>query len=144
MAFELTGTIRANPERVFAVLSDLGQARQWMPAIQQIDDVTPGPFQLGTKWRETRLAGKRTMESTVRVAALERPSRLGLEVDGKAMMGRMTFTLTPKQGTTEVHYEAQMKGKGLFRLVSGTMNRMMAQADADLLDRLKNQVEGKP
>ena len=53
----------------------------------------------------------------------------------------MKFTLTPRGAGTEVHYEAEMRGKGLFRLMSGAMNRMMAQADADLLDRLKTQVE---
>lgn len=141
MAFELRGTIPASADRVFAVLADLGQARQWMPTIQQIDDVTPGPFGVGTSWRETRMAGKRSMASTIRVAAYEPPSRLGLEIDGKGMKGHMTFTLAPKGGTTEVRYEAEMQGKGLFRLISGTMNLMMAQSDADLLDRLKSQVE---
>lgn len=34
-----------------------------------------------------------------------------------------------------------MTGKGLFRLMSGTMNRMMAKEDNDILDRLRNQVE---
>src|SRR2546430_16079818 len=65
----------------------------------------------------------------------------GLQVDGKAMRGQMTFTLAPKEGGTEVRYDAQMAGKGLFRLTSGMMNRMMAEEDHDILDRLRGQVE---
>jgi len=34
-----------------------------------------------------------------------------------------------------------MSGKGLFRLMSGMMNRMMAEEDHDILDRLRGQVE---
>ena len=141
MSFTRTAVIRATPERVFSVLADLGQTKQWMPAVQNIDHVTPGPFRLGTAWKETRKAGKRTMESAIQVALYRPPSQLGLQVNGKAMKGQMTFTLAPKEGGTEVHYEAQMSGKGLFRLLSGMMNRMMAEEDHDILDRLRGQVE---
>jgi hypothetical protein len=53
----------------------------------------------------------------------------------------MTFTLFPKDGGTEVRYEAQMSGKSLLRLMSGMMNRTMAEEDHDILDRLPEQVE---
>src|SRR4030081_2790013 len=141
MSFTRTAVIPATPERVFSVLADLGQTKQWMPAVQKIADVTPGPFRLGTAWKETRTAGKRTMQSAIQVSAYRPPLQLGLQVDGKAMKGQMTFTLPPKEGGTEVRYEAQMWGKGLFRLMSGMMNRMMAQEDHDILDRLHGQVE---
>lgn len=123
------------------MLSDLGQAKGWMPAIQQIDNVTPGPFRLGTAWQETRRAGKRTMQSTIRVSSFEPPTRLGFQVEAKAMKGQLTFTLSPKEGATEVTYEAEMQGKGAFRLMTGTMNRMMAEEDNDILERLRAQVE---
>ncbi|HEX9339587.1 MAG TPA: SRPBCC family protein [Thermoplasmata archaeon] len=139
--FTRTNMIDATPDRVFAVLTDLGRAQQWMPSIQKIDPLTSGPFVIGTSWRETRAAGKRTLESMVRVTALEPPTRLGLEVDSKPMKGHLEFRLTPRGGGTEIQYEAEMRGKGLFRLMSGAMNRMMAETDDDLLDRLKGQVE---
>src|SRR5438445_5341794 len=141
MSFTRTAVIRAPPERIFSVVVDLGQTKQWMPAVQSIDNVTPGPVRVGTAWKETRKAGKRTMESTIQVALYRPPSQLGLQVDGKAMRGQMTFTLAPKEGGTEVRYDAQMSGKGLFRLMSGMMNRMMAEEDHDILDRLRGQVE---
>jgi carbon monoxide dehydrogenase subunit G len=143
MAFNRTTTIQASPERVFSVLSDLGSARQWMPAIQKIDDVTPGPFRLGTCWQETRQAGKRTLQSRVSVSSFEPPSRLGLEVTSKPMRGQLSFSLARKGGATEVKYQAEMWGKGLMRLMTGTINRMMAEQDNDILDRLRMQVESR-
>jgi len=53
----------------------------------------------------------------------------------------MRFTLAPSAGGTRVHYEAEMKGRGLMSLMSGTINWMMADTDRDLLDRLAAQVE---
>lgn len=142
MTFTRTALIRASPDRVFSVLSDLDQSRQWMPAIERIDDVTPGPFRQGTSWKETRKAGKRTMQSMLSVASFDPPKRLGLHVEGSVMKGDMSFTLAPKEGATEVTYEAQMWGKGLMRFMGGTMNRMMAEEDNDILERLRAQVEG--
>ncbi len=142
MSFERKVFIRSNPEAVFSVLSDLGQSRQWMPAIQKIEGVTPGPFRLGTEWTETRKAGERTMVSKVRVTSLDPPARLGLEVDGRMMKGKMTFTLVPGEKGTEITYQAQMTGKGFFRLMTGKMNKMMAAEDDDILKRLRSHVEG--
>ncbi len=143
MGFTRTATIQASPERVFSVLSDLGSAQQWMPAIQKIDSVTPGPFRLGTSWQETRQAGKRTLQSMVSVSSFEPLSRLGLEVTSKPMRGQLRFTLARKGGATEVTYEAQMWGNGLMRLMTGTINRMMAEQDNDILDRLRAHVEDR-
>ncbi len=139
MALELHAEIPATPERLFSILSDLNQAREWMPAIQKIERLDDRPFGVGTAWKETRLAGKRTMESTVRVVAWEPASRLALRVESDAMEGDMAFTLKPTGPGTEVHYTAQMKGRGMMRLMSGTINKMMAQEDADLLERLATQ-----
>ncbi|MCI4371198.1 MAG: SRPBCC family protein [Thermoplasmata archaeon] len=143
MAFQRTKVIRASPDRVFSVLTDTQHAKEWMPSIQRIEDVTPGPFGLGTSWQETRLAGKRTMQSTLRVSAFHPPGHLALEVDSKPMKGQISFALVPKEGGTEVRYEAQMWGKGLMRLMTGTINRMMAQEDSDILDRLEARVQGR-
>src|SRR5213594_2267053 len=132
MAFTRTAMIAASPERVFSVLSDPAGAQRWMPAIQRIDSVSPGPFRLGTSWQETRKAGNRIMQSTI-----------GVHVEAKAMKGDLSFRLMPKPAGTEVTYEAQMWGKGLMRLMTGTINWMMAAEDNDILDRLRTQVDGR-
>jgi carbon monoxide dehydrogenase subunit G len=140
MALELKALIPATPDEVFSVLADPDHAREWMPAVQKIERLDDRPFGVGTSWRETRLAGKRTMESTIRVVACERGSKLGLRVESSAMEGDLAFTLKPTGPGTEVHYSAAMKGRGFMRLMTGTINKSMAQEDADLLTRLENQV----
>lgn len=140
MALTLTAEIPATPDQVFAVLADVDRGGEWMPAIQKVERLDDRAFGVGSSWKETRRAGKRTMESTIRVVACDRGSRLALRVESPAMEGDMEFTLTPTGPGAEVRYRAEMKGRGLMRLMSGTINRMMAQEDADLLERLKAQV----
>ena len=140
MALVLDKTIDARPDKVFSVLSDLDQARDWMPEIERIDEVSPGPFGAETNWRETRHAGKRKFVSRIRITEFTPPKVLGVVLDGKGMSGQMRFTLSPSGAGTHVHYEAVMKGHGLMSLMTGTINRMMAKLDADLLDRLQAHV----
>ena len=140
MALELKASIPATPDQVFSVLADLNQAPQWMPAGRKIERLDDRPFGVGTSWRETRTAGRRTMESTIRVVACEPGSKLAMRVESDAMEGDLQFLLTPTGPGTEIRYSAAMKGRGFMRLMSGTINRMMAQEDADLLARLEKQV----
>src|SRR2546427_5758816 len=114
-----------------------------MPAVQRIDGVSPGAFPLGTSWQETRKAGNRVMQSTLSVSTFERPSKLGLHVEAKTIRGDLSFRLVPKSTGNEVNYEEQVGGKGLIRLMTGTMNRMMAEEDNDILDRLRTQVDSR-
>jgi len=140
MPLELNAVIPAGPDQVFSVLSDLNQTREWMPAIQKIERLDNRPFGVGTSWRETRTAGRRTMESTIRVVACERGSTIGLRVESGSMAGDLQFSLRPTGPGTEVSYRAEMKGRGFMRLMTGTINKTMAQEDADLLTRLERQV----
>lgn len=140
MALELRALIPATPDQVFSVLSDPDQAQQWMPSIQKVERLDDSAFGVGTSWRETRKAGKRIMQSTIRVTTAEPGSKLGLRVESNAMEGDIQFLLKSTGPGTEVQYRAEMKGRGLMRLMTGTINRMMAQEDADLLTRLDRQV----
>ena len=62
-------------------------------------------------------------------------------IDGDTLAPEMQFTLAPAAAGTQVHYQAEMKGHGLMSLMTGTINRMMAKLDADLLDRLQAHLE---
>jgi carbon monoxide dehydrogenase subunit G len=141
MTLVLDRTVEASPEQVFSVVADIGQAVEWMPAIQRIDDMSAGTFGVGTNWLETRLAGKRTVKSRVRVTRFEPGRVLEISVEGKGMVGSMRFTLIPTGGWTHVHYEADVQGRGVLKFSTKTMNREMEEADRDLLDRLAAQVE---
>ncbi len=141
MALELNAQIPATPEQVFAILSDPDHAKEWMPAVQKVERLDDRPFGVGTSWKETRLAGKRTMESTIRVVACDPASKLGLHVESSGMEGDLEFLLKATGLGTDIRYRAEMKGRGMMRLMTGTINKMMAQEDADLLQRLQAQVE---
>ncbi|MCI4351748.1 MAG: SRPBCC family protein [Thermoplasmata archaeon] len=143
MGVEQSVVINAPPEKIFSVLSDVGQAQQWMPAIKRIEQISPGPFGVGTNWKESRMVGNRMMDSTIKVAGYQPPTNLKLDVQGKGITGHLEFILTPQGTATTVLYQGEMKGHGFMALFNGRINKMMAEGAPELVGDLKRYVESK-
>ncbi|QGF22679.1 oxidoreductase [Raineyella fluvialis] len=59
-AVRVTGTIDAPPQAVWRVLTDLDRAAEVLTSVHEIVRLTDGPYDVGTRWRETRTMLGRT------------------------------------------------------------------------------------
>ena len=63
MTFSTAVYIEAPPALVFDALSNLEEAKEWMPNFVSIEMLTPGPVGAGTEWLQTRRTfGKQSTE----------------------------------------------------------------------------------
>lgn len=100
----LTQFIDASPEAVWTVISDLGSAAETLTGVDAIELLTDGPYDVGTRWRETRtmFGMKDTMEMEVAESTPHR-STVVLSPVGD-LLYRTEFTLRPRvAGGTELH-----------------------------------------
>ncbi len=141
--FTRTLQVDATPAKVFAVLTDLENAPKWMPSIQKTEWVTGDKVAPGAVWRETRLAGKRTMTADIHVRDFEKNKKLGLAVDSKPFEMSLDFALKPAGTGTQVDYSCMGKGKGLMAIFTATIMKKVEDQDSDLLARFKAYVEAK-
>src|SRR5882672_3899636 len=82
MTFSTAVYIEAPPALVFDALSNLEEAKEWMPNFVSIEMLTPGPVGAGTEWLQTRKTfGKHSTEH-FRVTRWHPPSRLDIRGDG--------------------------------------------------------------
>lgn len=133
--------IQAPPERVYAALCDPDAFGQWMPNFGGVERLTPGPFGVGTRFRETRKMFGTTGHEVFEVTEAEPGRRLGLYVDGKlGSTGkgeyRFTYDFSPEGPATRVRMQGdiQMPGGWLTRLFGKLMLPMMKKAlDKDML-----------
>jgi uncharacterized protein YndB with AHSA1/START domain len=142
--FTRSVTIDAPPAKVFAVLTDLKQAPQWMPAIQRTEWVQGDKVAPGAAWKEWRTAGKRTMEADIKVVRCQADKALDLRVDAKPFGMDLGFDLIPAGKATQVDYHCRGKGKGMMALFTKAIMGQVERQDDDLLRRLKAQVERQP
>lgn len=139
--FTRTVEVAASPAKVFAALTDLDNAPKWMPSIQKTEWVKGKAVAPGAVWRETRLAGKRTMVADIAVVGFEDSRKLDLRVDSKPFEMELGFVLTPAGKGTKLEYSCHGKGKGLMALMTGPIMKQVEKQDDDLLRRFKAYAE---
>jgi uncharacterized protein YndB with AHSA1/START domain len=73
--------IGAPPTIVYATATDVAQWPQFISGIEQVEILTAGPIQVGTRFRETRIMFGRRASEEMAVAALEPPHRFVLTAE---------------------------------------------------------------
>ncbi|NUU25268.1 MAG: SRPBCC family protein [Streptomycetaceae bacterium] len=112
--------VAATPERVWQVLTDPEGAAGALRGVSGIEVLTPGPFGVGTRWRETRTSawrsggfgrsggagrggkGGRGTTEEVYVTAYDPPHRFVAEADAPGVHYVAQFTVVPDLDDTAV------------------------------------------
>lgn len=134
-------TIKAPVETVWAALTDTNRRAELFSKIDSVEPLTAGPFQLGTRWRETRTVYGRSASADLEVIQLE-PFRRFLTESFVGARSTMEYTVVPVQdgAATTVHVTSETTGGGLlYRLVlslshSRVMQCIDEQNTQDLAD----------
>jgi uncharacterized protein YndB with AHSA1/START domain len=81
MKLEVATDIAAPPHVVFATMTDLSALPAFVSGIRTIEILTPGPLQVGTRFRETRVMFGKEAAEEMTFAALEPPHRVVLTAE---------------------------------------------------------------
>jgi uncharacterized membrane protein len=114
---EVSQTVRAPIESVFAVASDLPRAAEFISAITEIEMLTDGPVGEGTKWRETRMMFGRKATEVMWITEWDPPN--GYVVEARSHGSHYMTSLS---------YEALGAGETRIRMTFGaTAETVMAK-----------------
>lgn len=109
----VSNQIAAPVAAVFERFTDLEGSPGRVSGIKAIEMLTPGPFRLGTRWRETREVLGLTDSAEMEITAFERNRsytithyKMGARID-------TVFTFDVVNGGTRVNIEFSLKGPGL-------------------------------
>jgi carbon monoxide dehydrogenase subunit G len=148
MTFSTAVYIEAPPAVVFDALSNLEEAKEWMPIFVSIEMLTPGPVGAGTEWLESRkVFGKQSTEH-FRVTRWHPPSRLDIRVDGmRGTTGRgeylYTYELMPERNGTIVELVADVRMGGIWDFVGRLFIGSLKKACHKDLEALKTHLESR-
>ncbi len=141
--FELTRTVRAGIQDVFARLSDINGHNEWMPEqgsmLRRTRQTSPGAPALGTTYLDETSYGPTPGE----IAEFEPPHTLVYHWWDKSKAGRLklegwpAYRLEAKDdGTTLVRHTARMHTYGLYRLATPVLRRIAKKERAATLEAL--------
>ena len=129
-------------EATFDYVADFANAAQWDPGVawSRRTSPSPGPIVVGTTYElGIRMAG-RVAPMTYRIDRLERPDRVVLVGGGSGVDAVDDIRFTPNGGGTVIDYTADIRLRGLRRLLQptlgGTFQRIGRDAAAGMSARL--------
>jgi carbon monoxide dehydrogenase subunit G len=145
---DLELSIHAPPEKVFAAITDLHAGGRWLPGCTKLEVLTSGPYDKGTRWRETRRMFGREATEEFEVKHVQAPHIIELHCDGrKGTSGNVDYffryDLQPHGDTTNLKLTSRIEPAGWFGKI---MAPLMKGAFKEALKKdhlaLKAHVEG--
>src|SRR3990170_7631472 len=141
----VTSRMAAPVERVFDVFTDVEHRAEKVAGIKKIEMLTPGKFQLGTRWRETRHVMGTDVNEEMVVTAYERNRAYTVTVDAYGTRVDAVFSFEPTvegtKVTIEFNLDAQSFSARLLAPVGWAMTGKIRDALAHDLADLKRAAE---
>jgi uncharacterized protein YndB with AHSA1/START domain len=151
MLIRVETDVAASPERLYALVTDITRWAEHLPAIEQVELLTPAPVRVGTRFRETRIMQGRRATEEMTVAELAPPDRFVLTAESHGMRYHAVHTFEPMAGGTRmrltftgepVTWVARLASPLAF-LMRGAIRRQLA-ADFAALKRAAEMPIGAP
>ena len=142
--FSRQGLIKAQPHQVFDFVTDQSKLPLWSPEVVSSEITGGGSLAPGMKLTQVRRQGVRTMTNTVEVIAHDRPKSHAVRTRILGVEMTFAFSFWPEGSSTKVTFDCTCEGKGLGKILEGTMAKMVEKADDQRIERLKAAMEKRP
>lgn len=98
MDFYIEQTIHAAPEQVARIMFDPSRETEWMAAGARVEQLTPGPLQVGSRVQHSAGVHGWPVAFVTEVKVLEPDRRLEMEVIGGSRQGSIVYQVVPTAG----------------------------------------------
>jgi carbon monoxide dehydrogenase subunit G len=119
-------TTTGTPDAVWSLITDLEGSPSVVSGIDAIEVLTPGPFAVGTTWRETRTMFGRQATEEMTVTGLDPGRSYTVEASSHGMHYVSTLTLTSEGSRTRIAMSFDGRPLSLGAKVLGAITGWMA------------------
>jgi len=103
-------------EKAFAFLADAKNLRSWQADLIENEQLTEGPVQVGTRFREVRRTGPRQSEILAEITAFEANIHFATKTL-KGPQSTVSYTFSEEQGGTKLAHQFVLQTSGFMRLM---------------------------
>lgn len=140
MRFSNIVLVRRPRADVFAFLTDPSNTPKWNDAITSAILVTPGPFGVGTRIRQTRSRPRPGVEE-LEVTEFVPDLRLAMRGDLGPVAGTLIYLLESVPDGTRLTNTADLSGRGPLRMLAPLATGRVREAVAANLETLRRLLE---
>jgi uncharacterized protein YndB with AHSA1/START domain len=133
--------IKQPVETVFDFVADERNEPRFNPQMLRVEQTTPGPIGLGTRFRAGFSGRGRTVEMVIEFTAFDRPRRLASSTRMSAMDVHGTLTFEPVPEGTRMRWSWELAPRGLLKLLTPVVARMGRRQEEAIWAGLKRVLE---
>jgi uncharacterized protein YndB with AHSA1/START domain len=108
----------------FAYMADFSNSATWDPGVASAHQVGDGDVGQDTKFELLANFNGRQLPLTYEVTAFDPPHRMVLRADTDMVLSIDEITFTPRDGGTDVTYDADLRTRGWFQLAASVVALM--------------------
>ncbi|MGD2028041.1 MAG: SRPBCC family protein [Anaerolineales bacterium] len=144
MDFDLSIWIEQPPEVVFALLRDKDlHPREASSPVLALDKTTPGPVQVGTRYREVvQMLPFYQGEILSEITRFEPVACIEEVFHGAGMAGVLVYEFVPEDGGTRLVQRESLHYGGLLRLLEPAIKLFLGRRLKGRLEEIKAYLEG--
>lgn len=139
--FELSTLVDRPIQDVFNFLSNPLNLPKWQGMIASIEQATPGPNTVGSKYNVHAEVLGRHIDGLMEITAYEPPTKFGFTNQAGPMQVTVTVTLKPVGTGAKITLNAQGNPEGLFKLAEGPLTHQIKSQMETNLAKLKSVLE---
>lgn len=144
--FEVSRSIAAPIEAVFAAATDLQSAPERVSGILKLELLTDGPVGAGTRFRETRVMFGREATEEMEIQDFDPPNRYSVRAENHGCLYLSEFRFQEEDSGTLVTFAFEGKGLTTFAkimmVLTKPLMKTMIKCVVQDLDDIKAYVEG--
>ena len=138
---DLSTLIDRPVKEVFLFVANPNNMSKWNSAVVSVQQITPGPVGVGTKFKSIGEALGRRIEGEVEVTAYEPDTKSGFQMNAGPIQVNVTLTFKTVGTGTKLNLNAQGKPAGVFKLAEGVMSGQVKSMMEANLARLRSVLE---
>jgi len=133
--------VRRPVAEVFAYVSNLELAPEWVPDLVSVRKTSTGPLGVGTRYDEVVHMGGRMAEAQLEVTEYSPPRVFAHRGQGGPAHFSARFLFTPEEPGTLVTHEWEVRLSGMFRLMSPLASNWVRKNVEAGMENLRRRLE---
>jgi carbon monoxide dehydrogenase subunit G len=139
--FKVTERIQADPQTVFAYLTDVENATKVLSTVKKTEKLSAKALDVGTRYLQVRQIAGREQSAEYEVLELSAPNRYAVSRVQDGIRATYTYSLQPIGGSTLIELDCEVSGDGFNKVLAWLVAIAMQRDDATLLTKFRHAFE---
>lgn len=133
--------IARSPSDIFAYLNDVENRKDYIPALDEVIMIDPLPLGVGSRYIEVARIAGRDFKTTYQITEFLENKKITAKTIKSVFPIEAQLDLEELNENTKLTITLQLELKGIFKLVSGIIQKIVRQQSREILIKIKNNLE---